>query len=117
MGGTGKTASILAMVEKSCFGNGKPNATEDVHAVDGQSSLSVSSVVNLSCLCGHIVAYHFCQADNAPPVLSQSLSTLSLPKCHKLLSYLPTSSCYNLTRPSKPDFLLPVAMPVLASPW
>merc|ERR1711892_1601344 len=69
MGGTGKTASILAMVEKSCFGNGKPNATEDVHAVDGQSSLSVSSVVNLSCLCGHIVAYHFCQADNAPTCL------------------------------------------------
>jgi len=51
--GSGKTASILAMVEKSCFGSGKKTSTEDA----------------LSLISQHVVAYHFCQADNAPTCL------------------------------------------------
>merc|ERR1711970_1258808 len=51
--GTGKTACILAMVEKSCFGSGKKTSTEDA----------------LSLISQHVVAYHFCQADNAPTCL------------------------------------------------
>ena len=51
--GTGKTACILAMVERSCFGSKKQSSTED----------------DLSLLSSHIVAYHFCQADNAPTCL------------------------------------------------
>merc|ERR1712142_128708 len=51
--GTGKTACILAMVERSCFGNRKQILHED----------------DLSLLSSHIVAYHFCQADNAPTCL------------------------------------------------
>jgi len=51
--GTGKTACILAMVERSCFGSKKQSSMED----------------DLSLLSSHIVAYHFCQADNAPTCL------------------------------------------------
>ena len=51
--GAGKTAIILSMVEASCFGQGGRGLE-----ASGQES-------HLGRLASHVVAYHFCQADNA----------------------------------------------------
>ena len=50
--GSGKTGLILSLVEASCFG-------ESVGASEG----------NLGRMAARVVAYHFCQADNAPTCL------------------------------------------------
>lgn len=81
--GTGKTAVILQLVEHSCFGRADiPDlaADQSVESLYGQSQLSLSvqqqqqqaspqrSMKELS---SQVVAYHFCQADNAPTCLGR----------------------------------------------
>jgi len=57
--GAGKTAVILSLVEASCFGQGG----RVVHKGENQGGS------HLSRLASHLVAYHFCQADNATTCL------------------------------------------------
>ncbi|XP_049811721.1 protein TANC2 isoform X1 [Schistocerca nitens] len=72
--GTGKTALILQLVEYSCFGRRRdPAYQQDPYVCNGkdrpQGSQSIYCQINLvseriSHLASHVVAYHFCQADN-----------------------------------------------------
>ena len=75
--GSGKTSLILSLVEKSCFGSWQ--SAQD----SGQSGL----VQELS---GQVVAYHFCQADNADtcrvPEFVHSIAA-QLSQCPRLASY------------------------------
>jgi hypothetical protein len=57
--GTGKTSIVLAMVERSCFGGGGGGGGH----VSPASRRSEDALQRLSSL---MVAYHFCQPDNAP---------------------------------------------------
>ena len=54
--GAGKTAVILSLVEASCFGQGGRPGHERPNSYLGR-------------LASHVVAYHFCQADNSPTCL------------------------------------------------
>lgn len=59
--GTGKTALILQLVEYSCFGRR--------HQMSAQENDGIICQVNVAqdrirALASHVVAYHFCQADN-----------------------------------------------------
>jgi len=63
--GTGKTEVILSLVENSCFGGNGSSPFKG-----GHSSASVPpGEKNSNLLSNHVVAYHFCQADNAPTCL------------------------------------------------
>lgn len=75
--GTGKTALLLQLVEYSCFGRRRePTYKQDLHVYNGkdrpvqsQGSQSIYCQINLVSerikhLASHVVAYHFCQADN-----------------------------------------------------
>lgn len=55
--GAGKTAVILSLVESSCFGKG--NSSSQVEKPEN----------HLGRLASHVVAYHFCQADNSQTCL------------------------------------------------
>ncbi|XP_044740746.1 protein TANC2 isoform X2 [Chrysoperla carnea] len=60
--GTGKTAIILQIVEHSCFGRRKDPVYQTPLEEDIQSAyLNSDRIRNLA---AHVVAYHFCQADN-----------------------------------------------------
>jgi len=63
--GTGKTEVILSMVENSCFGRNGTSPSKGGYS----SAPSLSVEKNVPLLSSHIVAYHFCQADNAPTCL------------------------------------------------
>jgi len=67
--GVGKTACILSLVEKSCFGNGRESMNEEIHLEKCSNSMFSPTEDNRDLLSRHIVAYHFCQADNAPTCL------------------------------------------------
>merc|ERR1740137_367204 len=74
--GTGKTEVCLALVENSCFGRGRNQANRATSSPVGRLiPLSSSSPPSLQVgraipvLSASIVAYHFCQADNAPTCL------------------------------------------------
>lgn len=75
--GSGKTSLILSLVEKSCFGSSK--STPD----SLQSGLAQG-------LADQVVAYHFCQADNADtcrvPEFVHSLAA-QLSQCPRLAAY------------------------------
>ncbi|XP_052869330.1 protein TANC2 [Anopheles cruzii] len=60
--GTGKTALLLQLVEYSCFGRRKEMAIQE--AGDGIYCQINVAHDRLRSLASHIVAYHFCQADN-----------------------------------------------------
>ncbi|XP_058055857.1 protein TANC2 [Anopheles bellator] len=60
--GTGKTALLLQLVEYSCFGRRKEMAIQE--ASDGIYCQINVAHDRLRSLASHIVAYHFCQADN-----------------------------------------------------
>ncbi|XP_058796841.1 protein TANC2 [Phymastichus coffea] len=69
--GTGKTALVLQLVDHSCFGRKRPSQ-HDADEERPESSLTFSSShINVQQsndkireLASHVVAYHFCQADN-----------------------------------------------------
>ncbi|XP_059092196.1 protein TANC2-like isoform X3 [Tigriopus californicus] len=82
--GTGKTSVILQLVEHSCFGREEGNVQDDpnrfdqismIESIYGQSQLSTnlgqphSQPKSMKLLASQIVAYHFCQSDNAPTCL------------------------------------------------
>ncbi|XP_075222893.1 zinc-RING finger and ankyrin repeat domain-containing protein rolling pebbles isoform X4 [Lycorma delicatula] len=75
--GTGKTALLLQLVEYSCFGRRRePTYKQDLYTCNGKDrpspqsgSQSIYCQINLVSerikhLASHVVAYHFCQADN-----------------------------------------------------
>jgi len=72
--GSGKTASILSLVERSCFGHRAAPPTPQTGIVRSRSAGSISlhhqlqqqeQEEALPSLARSVVAYHFCQADNA----------------------------------------------------
>nr|XP_050866440.1 protein TANC2 isoform X1 [Vespula vulgaris] len=74
--GTGKTALVLQLVEHSCFGRRRvqpvpPEITEEIENDREKSNASSTLQSNVRRtnekvreLASHVVAYHFCQADN-----------------------------------------------------
>ena len=56
--GTGKTSLLLALVDRSCFGDPRGDRQEGRQEEDQLGSLAAQ-----------VVAYHFCQADNSPTCL------------------------------------------------
>ncbi|XP_054264581.1 protein TANC2 isoform X4 [Macrosteles quadrilineatus] len=76
--GTGKTALLLQLVDYSCFGRRRePTYKQDVHMYNGKDRPATSPTPPQSIYCqinlvserikhlaSHVVAYHFCQADN-----------------------------------------------------
>jgi len=62
--GVGKTSCILALVERSCYG-----ARRKINLNARKSSNPLHLDESLNFLSSHVVAYHFCQADNAPTCL------------------------------------------------
>lgn len=59
--GTGKTAIILQLVEYSCFGRRHQGATQENDGIICQVNVAQDRI---RALASHVVAYHFCQADN-----------------------------------------------------
>ncbi|KAK2585872.1 hypothetical protein KPH14_010464 [Odynerus spinipes] len=73
--GTGKTALVLQLVEHSCFGRRRlqpvpPEISEEIEEREkSNASITLQSNVRrtnekIRELASHVVAYHFCQADN-----------------------------------------------------
>ncbi|CAD1475873.1 unnamed protein product [Heterotrigona itama] len=73
--GTGKTALVLQLVEHSCFGRRReqPFPSEISEETDEKEKTGCTSALHASIrytnekireLASHVVAYHFCQADN-----------------------------------------------------
>uniref|UniRef100_A0A182VIK5 RING-type domain-containing protein n=1 Tax=Anopheles merus TaxID=30066 RepID=A0A182VIK5_ANOME len=59
--GTGKTALLLQLVEYSCFGRRKELPIQENDGIYCQINVAHD---RLRTLASHVVAYHFCQADN-----------------------------------------------------
>lgn len=59
--GTGKTALLLQLVEQSCFGRRRDVPNEQNDGIYCQINVAQDRIKNLA---SHVVAYHFCQADN-----------------------------------------------------
>ncbi|XP_049533516.1 protein TANC2 isoform X2 [Anopheles darlingi] len=59
--GTGKTALLLQLVEYSCFGRRKEMPIAESDGIYCQINVAHD---RLRSLASHVVAYHFCQADN-----------------------------------------------------
>ncbi|XP_055540780.1 protein TANC2 isoform X2 [Wyeomyia smithii] len=59
--GTGKTALLLQLVEYSCFGRRKEIPIQENDGIYCQINVAHD---RLRSLASHVVAYHFCQADN-----------------------------------------------------
>uniref|UniRef100_A0A182M6Z2 Orc1-like AAA ATPase domain-containing protein n=1 Tax=Anopheles culicifacies TaxID=139723 RepID=A0A182M6Z2_9DIPT len=59
--GTGKTALLLQLVEYSCFGRRKELPIQENDGIYCQINVAHD---RLRSLASHVVAYHFCQADN-----------------------------------------------------
>ncbi|XP_071451060.1 protein TANC1 isoform X2 [Hetaerina americana] len=69
--GTGKTALLLQLVESSCFGRHRDPPCRDLHRCGGSGHPGAEEkcCINLvsekvQALASHVVAYHFCQAEN-----------------------------------------------------
>ena len=91
MKGAGKTAVILSLVEASCFGQGG----RVQHKGESQTSS------HLSRLASHLVAYHFCQADNSPTCLvPEFVQSLAGQLCQA-----PQLASYHHLLQSRPDLL------------
>lgn len=59
--GTGKTALILQLVEYSCFGRRREDPALENDGIVCQINVAQDRI---RALASHVVAYHFCQADN-----------------------------------------------------
>nr|CAD7444343.1 unnamed protein product [Timema bartmani] len=131
--GTGKTALVLQLVELSCFGRRRePSYQQDSFTCNGKDrpggSQSIYCQINLVSerirhLASHVVAYHFCQADNnstclvpdfvhslaaqlcqAPQLIAYREHLLSEPHLQKLLIPLrDVSQSYTPDRHDKPE--------------
>ena len=66
--GTGKTAIILKLVEQSCFGRGEPiyQETPKSSPTHHHHHHLLSNLETIRSVASEVVAYHFCQAENAP---------------------------------------------------
>ncbi|CAK9824589.1 Protein TANC2 [Anthophora retusa] len=99
--GTGKTALVLQLVEHSCFGRRReqPLPSEISEEGEEKEKISCSSALHASIrytnekvreLASHVVAYHFCQADNNSTCLVPDLiHSLAAQLCQapQLISY------------------------------
>ncbi|PBC31395.1 hypothetical protein APICC_09785 [Apis cerana cerana] len=99
--GTGKTALVLQLVEHSCFGRRReqPLPSEINEETGEKEKISCSSALHASIrytnekvreLASHVVAYHFCQADNNSTCLVPDLiHSLAAQLCQapQLISY------------------------------
>ncbi|XP_016909775.2 protein TANC2 isoform X4 [Apis cerana] len=99
--GTGKTALVLQLVEHSCFGRRReqPLPSEINEEAGEKEKISCSSALHASIrytnekvreLASHVVAYHFCQADNNSTCLVPDLiHSLAAQLCQapQLISY------------------------------
>ena len=91
--GSGKTAVILALVDRSCFA--APAVKEAVREV---GSVGEDQVRNLA---HQVVAYHFCQADNSPTCLvPEFVQSLAGQLCQA-----PQLASYHHLVQSRPDLL------------
>ncbi|XP_061714025.1 protein TANC2 isoform X2 [Cydia pomonella] len=64
--GTGKTAQILQLVQYSCFGRKRNHDYEELREQSDIREILPEELTAGMCthLASHVVAYHFCQADN-----------------------------------------------------
>ncbi|XP_012528978.2 protein TANC2 isoform X3 [Monomorium pharaonis] len=99
--GTGKTALILQLVEHSCFGRKRkhPRAAEVNKECDEREKQNTNTSLQTNVqhtnekvceLASHVVAYHFCQADNNSTCLvSDLIHSLAAQLCQapQLISY------------------------------
>ncbi|XP_046143166.1 protein TANC2 isoform X3 [Osmia bicornis bicornis] len=99
--GTGKTALVLQLVEHSCFGRRReqPLSLEISEEAEEKEKTNCTSVLQASIrytnekvreLASHVVAYHFCQADNNSTCLVPDLiHSLAAQLCQapQLISY------------------------------
>ncbi|XP_017764985.1 PREDICTED: protein TANC2 isoform X3 [Eufriesea mexicana] len=99
--GTGKTALVLQLVEHSCFGRRReqPLASELGEEIGEKEKTSCTTALHASIrytnekvreLASHVVAYHFCQADNNSTCLVPDLiHSLAAQLCQapQLISY------------------------------
>ncbi|CAK9795133.1 Protein TANC2 [Anthophora plagiata] len=99
--GTGKTALVLQLVEHSCFGRRReqPLSSEISEEGEEKEKISCSSALHASIrytnekvreIASHVVAYHFCQADNNSTCLVPDLiHSLAAQLCQapQLISY------------------------------
>ncbi|XP_076678222.1 zinc-RING finger and ankyrin repeat domain-containing protein rolling pebbles isoform X3 [Andrena cerasifolii] len=99
--GTGKTALVLQLVEHSCFGRRReqPLPSEIAEEADEKEKFSCATTLHAGIrntnekvreLASHVVAYHFCQADNNSTCLVPDLiHSLAAQLCQapQLISY------------------------------
>ncbi|XP_011644228.1 protein TANC2 isoform X3 [Pogonomyrmex barbatus] len=99
--GTGKTALVLQLVEHSCFGRRKeqPRPAEVSEECDEREKQNTNATLQANIrntnekvreLASHVVAYHFCQADNNSTCLVPDLiHSLAAQLCQapQLISY------------------------------
>ncbi|XP_025157135.1 protein TANC2 isoform X3 [Harpegnathos saltator] len=99
--GTGKTALVLQLVEHSCFGRRKeqPRPSQVGEECDEKEKQSNSTTLRANIrhtnekvreLASHVVAYHFCQADNnSTCVVPDLIHSLAAQLCQapQLISY------------------------------
>ncbi|KYN40810.1 Protein TANC2 [Trachymyrmex septentrionalis] len=99
--GTGKTALVLQLVEHSCFGRRReqPRSTEVNEECDEREKQNTNATLRANIrhtnekvreLASHVVAYHFCQADNNSTCLVPDLiHSLAAQLCQapQLISY------------------------------
>ncbi|XP_014467333.1 PREDICTED: protein TANC1 isoform X3 [Dinoponera quadriceps] len=99
--GTGKTALVLQLVEHSCFGRRKeqPRFLEASNEYDENEKQNSSTTLRANIrhtnekvreLASHVVAYHFCQADNnSTCVVPDLIHSLAAQLCQapQLISY------------------------------
>jgi len=87
--GTGKTSSILTLVDRSVFG-ANAGLLEDAQLTSIEKENQTLLDEDLSYLSSHVVAYHFCQSDNAATChVSQLVHNVSaqLAQCPLLAPY------------------------------
>lgn len=99
--GTGKTALVLQLVEHSCFGRRREQSlpSEIAEEADEKEKISCATTLHAGIrntnekvreLASHVVAYHFCQADNNSTCLVPDLiHSLAAQLCQapQLISY------------------------------
>ncbi|XP_032688832.1 protein TANC2 isoform X2 [Odontomachus brunneus] len=99
--GTGKTALVLQLVEHSCFGRRReqPISLEATEEFDEKKTQNNSTTLRVNIrhtnekvreLASHVVAYHFCQADNnSTCVVPDLIHSLAAQLCQapQLISY------------------------------
>ncbi|XP_024892263.1 protein TANC2 isoform X4 [Temnothorax curvispinosus] len=99
--GTGKTALVLQLVEHSCFGRRReqPRSAKESEECDEREKQNTNATLQANIrhtnekvreLASHVVAYHFCQADNNSTCLVPDLiHSLAAQLCQapQLISY------------------------------